>query len=744
MGNVNTCMSVLYYTCSLRDVDGKIEFFEAYGMETITGAVSKIGAGRIKKLFPHLSDKTIRQLQRREEVDVLLGALHPSWHPERVERARSGGDFWIYRGKFGSCVGGRCPGMVEGTKKSEKLFTVNQIYHVMSSPATSHRSLSHELEYCPSRVKDYISSQGAVSTKRKGWIPQPLDIPANSAVRHADNSSFLADEPMVVSMTDVTEVDVPGECEVSVGGVLAVDVVDLHEVPAVEVLEPSEDHISDAAVVVVDPLEAPVFDVQAVGVVELFKVPAVGVTEVAAVELEDVVTVAMGSDLNVSAAPWKPRDTWTPVLSEVANSIPAAVCAAVLTGPLYQEDLFFGAESLGTRVEPNCGGCKCSKCPVPGSKYMFEEQRQYNKINKNLFRVEGVNRWYTEYPWCCPRSTLPKNDKVALQNLASLERSLSRDPDLAADFNRQIEDMVERGAAVILSEEEILAWDGDYYILPMVGVKGKKKSLRVCFDASRRQGKNPSFNDCILKGPERFINNILSVIIGFRNGRVAAVADIAKFYNQVHLTEVDMHMQRFLWRNMKKDVPPTVYAVKVNNFGVKASGCIATCALHRSADLFTEKYPVESREMKEQTYVDDQLVAATDRESMVEKTRRLDEIAEHAGMPNKGWTFSGDPSSEVPIGGESEEKEDKVLGVLWLPSSDAFKFKVVLMLKKGSEEMIITTDIDFRAIIGSIKLTRRLLLANVARIFDPAGFLTPIILQSKLLMRESWCGSVTG
>ena len=122
----------------------------------------------------------------------------------------------------------------------------------------------------------------------------------------------------------------------------------------------------------------------------------------------------------------------------------------MLAGPLYQEDLFFGAKLLGTVVVPNCGGCKCSKCPVPGSKFMFEEQRQYNIINKNLFHAEGVNRWYTEYPWCCPRSTLPKNDSAALQNLASLERSLARDPELAEDFNKQIEDMVLRDAAVIL------------------------------------------------------------------------------------------------------------------------------------------------------------------------------------------------------------------------------------------------------------------------------------------------------
>ena len=41
-------------------------------------------------------------------------------------------------------------------------------------------------------------------------------------------------------------------------------------------------------------------------------------------------------------------------------------------------------------------------------------------------------------------------------------------------------------------------------------------------------------------------------------------------------------------------------------------------------------------------------------------------------------------------------------------------------------------------------LTRRLLLSDVSRIFDPVGFLCPVLLESKILMRESWCGKVLG
>ena len=102
-------------------------------------------------------------------------------------------------------------------------------------------------------------------------------------------------------------------------------------------------------------------------------------------------------------------------------------------------------------------------------------------------------------------------------------------------------------------------------------------------------------NDCLYKGPDRFMNNLLSVSLGFRNGLVAAAADLSKFHNQVRLVPEDIHMQRFLWRDLRVNEPPLTYAVTRNNFGVTAANCIATSALHKSADMFKEVYPEARR-----------------------------------------------------------------------------------------------------------------------------------------------------
>ena len=445
--------------------------------------------------------------------------------------------------------------------------------------------------------------------------------------------------------------------------------------------------------------------------------------------------------MNVGASSFSPGEQWKSD-SETQDKA-SVICAAALTVPFTKEQ-FFQAEALGVVVQPQCGGCKCTRCPVPGSQYSFKEQQEFDKVMKSLVYDEEKKRWFVRLPWKCERCVLPRNEKAALKQLQSLERSFLKKPELPKEISEQIQDMLDRGAAVVLSEEELESWGGDYHYLPIVAVKGKSgKSLRVCFDASRKQSGSPSMNDCLCKGPDRFVNDLLAVILGFRNGRVGCVADIKKFHNQVHLFPEDIHMQRFLWRDNPNE-PPKTLAVAVNNFGVKPANCIATCALRNSADQFASVYPVESEEVKSQTYIDDGLTAAPSKAEALVKTQRWDEITGHASMYNKGWIFSGDNKSDVVIGGDDELDMEKVLGLLWDPKSDSFVFKaklrVKVKLKQGGYEIHEISSVQDLLDFKEDLLNRRELLSNVHSIFDPPGLLAPLLLQPKLLMRESWSG----
>ena len=647
LNGVVTDYEVTTYKCYIRDQNNDIYYFEAYGLECVTGALSSIDAASIKKLFPQLSEEAVASLLRAPVVDYLIGMGHPSWHPKRLERSSMGGDIWLYGGLFGSCVGGRHPDIREETRRSDQYFTVNFVYH--ADVSVVEKVGDHAFQYCPRRVASYIHKAGYCERLVAG---QPLPRPPTFAEQEA-------------SPLDTVEVSRPLPC--------------IAEVEEDETVH--QDCVS---------------------------------------ELPESVSVAEKADepnLDVGSC---------------------SQCHAVKTSVIPSEELFMRSEALGTIVSPECGGCRCNKCPIPGSKYNIQEQQDLQEIERNLRYDAEEKRWYTTYPWYCSRSTLPKNDRLAYQSLLAIERRLSQNPELAHDFCQQIKDMVARGAAIIMTDEAVQEWEGDYHYLPLVGVKGKK-SLRVCHDAARRQGGYPSMNDCLRKGPDRFLNNLLGVQICFRNGRVGCVADIAKFHNQVYLEEEDTHMQRFLWREMEVSEKPKVYAVRVNNFGVKPANAIATVALHKSADEFKEIYPVEAAELKSQTYIDDELMAAEDKAKAVVKTSHVDEILSHAGMRNKGWTYTGDDKGDVSINGESSEAEDeKVLGTIWCPKSDTFKYRVSLQFKSQRGPEILVSSQEQMMNLPSAVLTRRTLLSNIHRIFDPLGLLIPLLLQGKLLLRATW------
>ena len=644
-GVVTEYRQVIEYTCFLKDENGNVCSFQAFGMESITGAVSKIEFNKLKRLFPHLADKFLHSLCRGDRVDILIGVSHLSWHPQRAEKAIGGDDFFVCRGRFGACVGGSHPAMYEGTRRSNDLFYVNHTYHAMSQPTKE--LVPHELEYCSERVKT-VTSNGAPSqscrqrSTKDGSVPHALRVDTIYSWNTQDNTLISNNEPQT-SM--------------------------------------SNDNASHATNVVIEEI---------------------------------------------------------PQNETVSKELRCVVCAAVLTSPFTNENLFYEADALGTAIEPKCGGCKCDKCPIPGSKFSFREQQAHDIINNNLFRVMDEQRWYTSLPWKDGRHVLPKNDKSALKDLMKVEKMLQSNPEKSAELCRQVDEMIESGVAIRLSEQEVKEWDGNYHYLPMVLVKGKKK-FRVCFDASRSQCGYPAFNKHLYKGPDRFLNNLLSVTLGFRNGRVGAAADLTKFHNQVYLIPEDIHMQRFLWRNMNTDISPQVLAIRVNNFGVTSANCIATCALYKSADRFADVYPLESAEIKDQTYIDDELIAAPSDEEIRIKTARFDEICADAGMKNKGWTYTGDKSdSNFAIGESEDDYIEKVLGLSWCSATDHFTFQVVLRFKVDLVEVEVACVSEFLDLRHKIILTRRIVMSNVARIFDPIGLLVPIILQAKLLMRELW------
>ncbi len=307
-GVVTDYKTVISYKCSFLDADGYIHYFEAYGMSTITGSVSKINLNKLKQLFPNCSDELLNSLERGLDVDILMGLGEASWHPERDQKAKDGGDLWIYRNMFGACVGGRHPNVLEKTRRNQELFYVNHVYLAMVSQKCE--PISHELEFCPGRVKGVALNDTLEKSVREvtvGYTPVKIGR-----------------EVMGCVLSDGV---IPGAPTVSTSTLYPL----------------ADEYTPTTSVIVTSPKESEGN--------KLSNLP-IAISVVTEKWIEDVKTHCV-------------------------------FCNVALTSPFGSEELFFKADSLGTVVQPMCGDCKCSKCPVPESKYSYS----YNKDSTSSIKI---------------------------------------------------------------------------------------------------------------------------------------------------------------------------------------------------------------------------------------------------------------------------------------------------------------------------------------------------------------------
>ena len=149
-------------------------------------------------------------------------------------------------------------------------------------------------------------------------------------------------------------------------------------------------------------------------------------------------------------------------------------------------------------------------------------------IQENLKYDEVCKCWTTSYPWLVDPETLPDSYYVALATLKSTEHTLAKDPEWAEKYRAQIQDMLDRNVARKLSKDERQNWNGPkYYInhLTVQNSNSKSTLVRIVFNSSQLC-KGVSLNSAFTKGPDDYINNLISLLLRWREEKVAFVGNI--------------------------------------------------------------------------------------------------------------------------------------------------------------------------------------------------------------------------
>ncbi len=289
-------------------------------------------------------------------------------------------------------------------------------------------------------------------------------------------------------------------------------------------------------------------------------------------------------------------------------------------------------------------------------------------------------------------------------------------------------DMFKKGHAIKVPTPHLSRQDGQVWYIPHHGVyHPQKKRLRVVFDcAASFQG--VSLNSKLLQGPD-MTNSLIGVLTRFRQESVAMIADVEAMYYQVRVTEKDTDMLRFLWwpnGDVSQDL--VEYKMVVHLFGAKSSPSVANFALRKTAEENRNNASVEAvNTVLRNFYVDDCLKSVPSHVQAVALYNNLTDLCANGGFHITKWASNSRALlTSIPKGERVKDVRDldlskdalpveRALGVLWCVNSDMFKFKV--SLKEQPE-------------------TRRVILSIASSIYDPLGFLAPVILPAKILMQQ--------
>ena len=299
----------------------------------------------------------------------------------------------------------------------------------------------------------------------------------------------------------------------------------------------------------------------------------------------------------------------------------------------------------------------------------------------------------------------------------------------AAAYNDKMAEMEEMSFSHKLSEKEINDYKGPVrYISHHAVLRPESTStpVRIAFNSSATY-QGHKLNDYWQKGPD-LLNGLFGVILRFRENKVALAADISKMYHRVLIPLEDQHVHRFLWRNLEIDRPPDTYVMNVLTFGDKPALAMAQVALRKTAEEGECENLRAAQAIKDNSYMDDILDSVATNGEATELTKAIDDILERGGFQVKRWQSNGEldhvnnekyvKDINVPQG----KQDEKVLGLVWNNKDDVLKYKVEVKTNKTQQP----------------KFTKRNIISQVARIYDPIGFAAPYLVRAKIGLQELW------
>ncbi|XP_034938590.1 uncharacterized protein [Chelonus insularis] len=247
--------------------------------------------------------------------------------------------------------------------------------------------------------------------------------------------------------------------------------------------------------------------------------------------------------------------------------------------------------------------------------------------------------------------------------------------------------------------------------------------LRVVFNGSSPTSTGISLNDITHTGTKIQLD-IFDVLLWVRQYQYVFATDITKKYRQIMVHHEDWKLQQILWLDNHNKIIP--FQLTTVTYGTRSAPYLAVRVLLQLVEDEGQKYPKATQTIIKGRYVDEIFGGADSPEELIQVAEELINLCKAGGFPLAKWQSNSQSllqKTSQSSGNQQkitfEDCTTKILGLQWNPSSDTFTF-------------------TSKAVTHESTYSKRLILSEVAQIYDPLGFVSPITIRAKMLLQELW------
>lgn len=347
-----------------------------------------------------------------------------------------------------------------------------------------------------------------------------------------------------------------------------------------------------------------------------------------------------------------------------------------------------------------------------------------HKFFEETYSRDQSGRFVVRLPKCGQMSDLAPNLNRAIYALHKIERSLDKETlKLYVDFMKEYLDLNHMSEV-----QNFKASDPAYYIPHRIVLRPESTTTkaRVVFNASSKTASGKSLNDILLVGPV-LQADLFDILIRWRKHRYVFCSDISKMYRCVIVHKDDRKFQRIVWRESSNE-PIKVFELNTVTYGEASASFLATKCLDVLANELKETYPAAAKAIHKDVYMDDFITGSDSLAQLCETQTVVHNHLLQAGFPLRKYVANhpqilervqpenlAQPNFQTTFNAESVS----VLGITWNPEEDVFSIKLNLL-----------PEVD--------AVTKKIILSQISRTFDPLGFVAPLVIRAKLILQDVW------